>query len=121
MGPPEQPDYINAAALLETRLSPLQLLDELQSLENHHERVRQEHWGPRTLDLDLLLYGNLEMTHPRLTLPHPGMGERCFVLVPMAEIAPPSLRIPGLNSLDELVAKVDRADLHRLPQATLKA
>ncbi|MCI0510087.1 2-amino-4-hydroxy-6-hydroxymethyldihydropteridine diphosphokinase [Chromohalobacter marismortui] len=88
VGPQDQPDFINAVARVFTRLSPLALLDQLQALEQRHRRVRQRHWGPRTLDLDLLLYANLEWQTPRLTLPHPAMHERAFVLIPLAELAP---------------------------------
>lgn len=88
VGPQDQPDFINAVAALETRLSPLALLDQLQALEQQHRRRRQRHWGPRTLDLDLLLYGNELIETPRLSVPHPQMTARAFVLAPLAEIAP---------------------------------
>ncbi|MFB9869212.1 2-amino-4-hydroxy-6-hydroxymethyldihydropteridine diphosphokinase [Vreelandella sulfidaeris] len=88
VGPQDQPDFINAVAALETRLSPLALLDQLQALEQQHRRRRQRHWGPRTLDLDLLLYGNDSITHPRLHVPHPHMTVRAFVLAPLNELAP---------------------------------
>lgn len=80
--------YLNAAAELSVELSPLELLDLLQSLESRHGRVRESHWGPRTLDLDLLLYEREIRCHPRLLLPHPGCWYRRFVLDPLAEIAP---------------------------------
>jgi 2-amino-4-hydroxy-6-hydroxymethyldihydropteridine diphosphokinase len=88
VGPQDQPDFINAVAALETRLSPLALLDQLQALEQQHRRRRQRHWGPRTLDLDLLLYANDHIDTPRLRVPHPHMTDRTFVLVPLAELAP---------------------------------
>lgn len=88
VGPQDQPDFINAVAALQTRLSPLALLDQLQALEQQHRRQRMRHWGPRTLDLDLLLYGQLSIDVPRLRVPHPQMVKRAFVLVPLAEIAP---------------------------------
>ncbi|MDQ7729174.1 2-amino-4-hydroxy-6-hydroxymethyldihydropteridine diphosphokinase [Halomonas sp. SpR8] len=88
VGPQDQPDFINAVAALETRLSPLALLDQLQALEQQHRRRRQHHWGPRTLDLDLLLYANDHIDTPRLRVPHPHMTTRAFVLAPLAEIAP---------------------------------
>ena len=88
VGPQDQPDFINAVAALETRLSPLALLDQLQALEQQHRRRRQRHWGPRTLDLDLLLYANDHINSPRLRVPHPQMTARAFVLLPLAEIAP---------------------------------
>lgn len=86
-GGPQQAAYLNAAAKLETTLSPQQLLTELQRIENELGRVRTEHWGPRTIDLDLLLYDHLELETPELTLPHPRMSFRRFVLEPAAEIA----------------------------------
>jgi len=81
------PDYINAVARLSTTLTPLALLDALQALEHQHGRLRPWRNAPRTLDLDLLLYDALTMTHPRLTLPHPRAHERAFVLVPLLEVA----------------------------------
>ena len=89
MGPQDQPDYINAVARLVTTLAPLRLLDVLQGIEQAHGRVRgPERWGPRTLDLDLLLYGNSFIEHPRLRVPHPGLTQRAFVLIPLADIQP---------------------------------
>lgn len=85
---PAQPNYLNGCARLTTRLSPETLLDTLLSIEDEFGRVRQERWGARTLDLDLLLYEDLVLETPRLQLPHPRMRERAFVLVPLAEIAP---------------------------------
>lgn len=87
VGPP-QPDYLNGCAVLEVALSPEALLDRLLEIEIRHGRVRGERWGPRTLDLDLLLFGGLTLSGERLQIPHPRMGERAFVLVPLAEIAP---------------------------------
>lgn len=105
MGPQDQPDYVNAVAQLETTLDPYELLEALQDIEAAQGRTRSgERWGPRTLDLDLLLFGELELDDPRLTLPHPGMHERDFVLYPLAEIAP-QLRIPGLEPLSTLLTK----------------
>lgn len=88
VGPQDQPDFINAVAALETSLSPLALLDQLQALEQQHRRRRQRHWGPRTLDLDLLVYGDQHIETPRLCIPHRQMTRRAFVLAPLAEIAP---------------------------------
>ncbi|WP_323951646.1 2-amino-4-hydroxy-6-hydroxymethyldihydropteridine diphosphokinase [Aeromonas caviae] len=111
MGPADQPDYVNAVAHLATRLSPLALLDELQRIEQAQGRVRKdERWGPRTLDLDLLLYGDEVIRHERLTVPHYGMKEREFVLLPLAEIAP-SLVLPCGTPLTELVARCLRNGL----------
>lgn len=86
MGPQDQPDYLNAVALLTTSLAPLALLDALQQIEHEAGRVRVRHWGERTLDLDLLYYADLTMSTPRLTLPHPGVGQRVFVDIPLQEL-----------------------------------
>ncbi len=87
VGPP-QPDYLNGCALLYSQLSPLALLDTLLAVEQRFGRVRRERWGPRTLDLDLLLFGDRAINLPRLQVPHPRMRDRAFVLVPLADIAP---------------------------------
>lgn len=114
MGPPDQPDYVNAVAELETALAPLALLDELQRIELAHRRQRgAERWGPRTLDLDLLLYGDERLDLPRLIVPHPGIADRAFVLVPLAEIAP-DLSIPGLGPIRRLVVEVSAAGMEKL-------
>lgn len=88
MGPQDQPDYINAVAQLSTNLVAEELLDELQRIERVHHRERIIHWGPRTLDLDMLLYGNEVISSERLVVPHPGLGQRVFVVQPLLEIAP---------------------------------
>ena len=88
VGPQDQPDFVNAVATLVTRLSPLALLDQLQAIEQAHRRIRARHWGPRTLDLDLLWFEHQQMTHPRLRLPHPEMVHRAFVMIPLADVAP---------------------------------
>ncbi|MGM0785582.1 2-amino-4-hydroxy-6-hydroxymethyldihydropteridine diphosphokinase [Halomonas faecis] len=110
-GPQEQPDFINAVARLETRLSPLALLDQLQALEQRHRRVRGLRWGPRTLDLDLLLYGSWQLCLARLTLPHPEMSRRPFVLVPLAELAA-QRRLPDGRSVARAAAAMDKQGLH---------
>jgi 2-amino-4-hydroxy-6-hydroxymethyldihydropteridine diphosphokinase len=87
LGPPEQPWYVNAVAQLRTRLEPEELLRVLRKVEEDLGRVRGERWGPRIIDLDLLLYNGVVRSGPELTLPHPEMHRRAFVLVPLAEIA----------------------------------
>lgn len=87
VGPP-QPDYLNACALIETRLSPQDLMAQLLAIEADFGRLRQERWGPRILDLDLILYADQGVNEPDLQLPHPRFRERAFVLVPLADIAP---------------------------------
>lgn len=94
IGPPGQPDYINAVAALETRLSPRRLLAELHRIERRQGRIRPRRWGPRTLDLDLLLYGRRRRRTLHLMLPHPRLHQRRFVLRPLADLAP-TLRVPG--------------------------
>jgi 2-amino-4-hydroxy-6-hydroxymethyldihydropteridine diphosphokinase len=94
VGGPPQGKFLNAVCALETTLSPLLLLHRLQTIERLLGRVRREYWGPRTGDLDLLLYGRVRMKTPRLILPHPRLLTRSFVLVPLAEIAP-DLIVPG--------------------------
>lgn len=88
LGPQDQPDYVNAVACLDTTLTPLELLDKLQSIEQQQGRVRLRRWGERTLDLDILLYGNLILESERLTIPHYAMTEREFVIIPLFELAP---------------------------------
>lgn len=111
--PQEQPDYINAVAVLDTALEPADLLAELQHLEALHHRVRAGRWGPRTLDLDLLLYGDQIIDMPELTVPHPGLYERNFVLYPLSELAP-DLVIPGKGPLGELLAHCKRGSLEKI-------
>jgi len=113
MGPQDQPDYVNAAALLTTELAPLDFLTELQGIEAAHGRVRAIRWGPRTLDLDLLLWGEEELRLPTLTVPHPGLHERVFVLYPLAEIGP-DLWVPGFGRVRELARRFPESELVRV-------
>ena len=116
LGPADQPRYTNAVALLETALEPLQLLDALQAIEQDHGRVRTgERWGPRTLDLDILLFGNEVIAHERLQVPHYQMHLRPFVLYPLAELAAASLLLPdGRALIDILMHCPQDSSLHRL-------
>jgi 2-amino-4-hydroxy-6-hydroxymethyldihydropteridine diphosphokinase len=114
MGPADQPDYLNAVAGLLTCLEPAALLTELQGIEAVQGRRRDgPRWGARTLDLDLLLVGDVRLDSPVLTLPHPGLRERPFVVIPLAEIAP-GLRLPDGTLIAGLVDTVDAAGLERL-------
>lgn len=113
MGPQDQPEYINAVARVTTTLAPLDLLGALQAQETAQRRRRGRRWGPRTLDLDLLLYGDRRIREPALTVPHPGIQERSFVLYPLAELAP-GLAIPDTGRVDALVAACPAAGLRRL-------
>ncbi|WCE29216.1 2-amino-4-hydroxy-6-hydroxymethyldihydropteridine diphosphokinase [Vibrio sp. SCSIO 43137] len=111
MGPEDQPDYINAVVQIETQLSPTDLLDQTQRIELEHGRVRKdERWGPRTLDLDILLYGEQIIETERLTIPHYGMKTREFVLYPLAEITP-NLILPDGSELQVLLQSVARNGL----------
>jgi len=110
VGPAGQPDYINAVARLETRLEAHDLLDQLQAIENAHQRRRAVRWGPRTLDLDLLLYGNETIHSERLIVPHPYMAERNFVLYPLADLTA-DLTLPNGQSLRSLLAHCPQTGL----------
>ena len=113
-GPVEQPDFINAAAGLLTRLEPAGFLAQLKALETQLGRERPVvRWGPRRIDLDLLVHGGACIAEPGLEVPHPGIPERAFVLVPLAEFAP-DLVVPGRGRVRDLLARVDSADLERL-------
>jgi 2-amino-4-hydroxy-6-hydroxymethyldihydropteridine diphosphokinase len=113
MGPADQPDYINAVARLETRLGALELLQAMQVIERVHGRERKERWGARTLDVDLLLYGDEIIDLEELTVPHPGLHLRNFVLYPLHEVAP-GIVIPGCGALDELIKHCSEEGLQRL-------
>lgn len=101
LGPQDQPDYVNAVVKFETSLAPLELLDRLQSIENEQGRVRLRRWGERTLDLDILLYGNQQIQSERLTIPHYDMHNREFVIVPLYDLTP-DLVLPNGIKIAEL-------------------
>ena len=102
VGPQDQDNFVNAVALIITELGPLALLDELQTIEQQHQRVRERHWGPRSLDLDLLLFGDRSIQHPRLTVPHAQLSRRDFVVGPLLELCP-ELVLPSGTQLQELL------------------
>lgn len=111
----EQPPFVNAAALLETGLAPHALLDALLAIECAAGRVRDgERWGPRTLDLDLLHMPGMQMDDARLSLPHPRIAQRAFVLLPLHELDP-LLELPGQGRVDRLLARVERGGCEVLP------
>lgn len=110
---PGQPRYTNAVAALDSALAPLALLDALQDIENGQGRERLERWGPRTLDLDILLFGDRLIDEPRLKVPHYHMQERAFVLYPLAELAPADLRLADGRRLDALLAACPFVGLER--------
>lgn len=106
MGPADQPDYVNAVMAVSTTLEPHALLKTLQAIESQQGRVRKgERWGPRTLDLDIILYGQEQIATADLTVPHAGAAERPFVLLPLLEIAP-DLNIPGKGTVRDLAARL---------------
>jgi 2-amino-4-hydroxy-6-hydroxymethyldihydropteridine diphosphokinase len=109
----DQPNFVNAVAEIETTLMPGALLKQLLNIEAAHARVRTTRNGPRTLDLDILLYGDVEIRDDVLTIPHPRMHERAFVLVPLAEIAP-DVQIPGHGSVARLLSKLDTKEVKRM-------
>ena len=111
----DQPEFINAVTQIETRLEPQALLGQLLAIERAHGRARDLPNGPRTLDLDLLLYGERTVREPGLTIPHPRMLERAFVLVPLAEIAPDAV-VPGSGRVSDLAAKLDASGMIKLPE-----
>ena len=119
VGGPAQDDYLNAVAVLKTILSPEQLLDATQQIELSAHRERNEHWGPRTLDLDLLAMDDLTLNSQNLVLPHPRAHERGFVLLPWSTLDPNFL-IPGHRSVAELLAEVDISGVRPRPDLTLE-
>ena len=111
---PGQPRYTNAVAALDSNLEPLALLDALQAIENQQGRERNERWGPRTLDLDILLFGDRLLDEPRLKVPHYHMHARPFVLYPLAELAPAELRLADGRSLKALLDACPFVGLERM-------
>lgn len=110
----EQPDFVNAVAAVITTLSPADLLGELQAIENRQGRERGEtRWGPRVIDLDLLVYSREKIEDPELTVPHPGIRERNFVLLPLGEIAP-DLVVPGLGGVASIPVNMDEPSISRI-------
>ena len=115
IGPAGQEDYINGVAQIRTQLTPLELLDALQAIESDHQRVRIERWGARTLDLDILLYGDQSIDLPRLQIPHIEMYQRNFVLQPLYDIAP-ALHFPDDSSLISRLNSCPANGLEQLQQ-----
>ena len=109
----DQPEFVNAVAMVETGLGPLDLLDALLGIESAHGRARAVPNGPRTLDLDLALYGDRVIREPRLIVPHPRLAERAFVLVPLLEIAPDAV-VPGAGRVADLIKGVDISGMVRI-------
>lgn len=110
-GPPDQPDFLNAAVALDTALAAETLLDHTQRIELEQGRVRKAHrWGPRTLDLDIMLFGEQTLSTPRLTVPHYDMHNRPFMLLPLLEIAP-DLTLPNGTRIADLLATLDSSSI----------
>jgi len=110
VGGPPQPDYLNAVAEVETDLPPTDLLAELQRIERRLGRTRAAHWGPRTIDLDILLMGDTIVDEPHLTIPHPRMHERRFVLEPLCELAPDAVHPRLKKTMRELLSGITGAE-----------
>jgi 2-amino-4-hydroxy-6-hydroxymethyldihydropteridine diphosphokinase len=106
VGVTDQPRFLNGVAALETELAPRELLDVLLAVERRLGRERRERWGPRAIDLDLLLYGDEVIDEDGLKIPHPRLHERRFVLEPLADLAP-QLVVPGLGGVEDLLAELD--------------
>lgn len=104
MGPSDQPDYVNSVAELETSLSAHELLDYCQQIEAGQGRARNRHWGERTIDLDILLYGDLQVDTDRLVIPHPGIAQRDFVYLPLLSLAP-GIHLPGGEQLNTIITQ----------------
>ena len=117
VGYADQPDFINAVAIIETSLAPHALLDALLNIERVNGRVREFPNAPRTLDLDIVLYGDSVVHDPGLTIPHARMLERAFVMVPLAEVAP-DMQVPGRGTVRELAARVDAGSVAQLQRIT---
>ena len=107
------PNYINAVCKIETKLSAVDLLDLCQEIEESQQRVREVKWGPRTIDLDILLYGEQVISNKRLTIPHPEAINRAFVLVPLFEIDP-TVKVPLLGSIKTLLNRINKSDVKKL-------
>jgi 2-amino-4-hydroxy-6-hydroxymethyldihydropteridine diphosphokinase len=120
VGGPPQPEYLNAILTAYTTLHPMALLHRCQQAEQAFQRTRSEVWGPRTLDVDIIVYGDLVSDDPVLTLPHPRARERAFVLAPWLD-AEPDGELPGQGQISDLLAAVGRAGVRRRDDLTLRA
>ena len=111
----DQDEFINLVLKVETGLAPLELLRFLKDLEEKLGRRKTVPFGPRTIDLDILLYGDERLREPGLQIPHPEMGNRAFVLVPLADVAPVALRVPGVGTLADLLERCPREGIAPIP------
>ena len=103
LGPKNQPNFINAVIKIKTNFGPMELLNMLQDIENKHHRRRTKKWGPRTLDLDILIFNQIEMNDERLVIPHPEMINRDFVLIPLFEVTNYNFNIPKYGKLNRYI------------------
>jgi 2-amino-4-hydroxy-6-hydroxymethyldihydropteridine diphosphokinase len=110
VGGPEQDNFLNAVICLDTELTPLELLEFTQKIENEAERIREVRWGPRTLDIDVLVYGNTVIDSEVLSIPHPRISERAFVIIPWLEIEP-TAQIPNIGLLKDLKNRITYSDV----------
>lgn len=113
LGPQDQQDFINAVVQIQTSLTPEQLLQTTQQIEKDQQRIKTRHWGPRTLDIDILLYEQLNYQSPNLSIPHKEMTKRNFVIIPLAEISP-KLILPDGTSLTEILSKQDQNNIKKV-------
>jgi len=113
LGPSDQPDFINAVCQVETKLTPTRLLSALQNIELEQGRIKKRHWGERLIDLDILLFDDLEMSTESLTIPHVEIANRDFVLIPLAEISPGQM-IPNKGSVEQLISDLKTTYLNPL-------
>lgn len=120
MGPQDQPNYLNAAVCLETELTPQALLNALKNIEMRLGRQPTRRWGERVIDLDILLFGTLIHTSASLTIPHPGLSERAFVLLPLMELLGPQFVVPGGDEIGTLCQRCDQSSIHRVTEAALQ-
>jgi 2-amino-4-hydroxy-6-hydroxymethyldihydropteridine diphosphokinase len=112
VGGPEQPAYLNAVLVVDSTLPPRSLLERAQAVENAFGREREERWGPRTLDVDVLAVGNQVLDDEDLQLPHPRVPERAFVLAPWSDVDP-AFEVPGLGTVEQLAADIERSGVRR--------
>ena len=118
-GPEDQPEYFNAVVIVDTFLPPEMLLDRANAVEEAFQRVRTEHWGPRTLDVDIIVYADKVVHDPDLTIPHPRAHERAFVLAPWLD-ADPEAELPGHGRVADLLAKLDKTGVERRDDLELR-
>lgn len=118
VGGPSQDDYLNAVVVAETKLTPIDLLELAQKIESDGNRVRETHWGPRSIDVDILAFDQVVLDGSNLTIPHPRISERAFVLVPWNDVDP-NFVVPGLGAVSDLLSRVDSTGVALRPELSL--